>query len=255
MAVFFWHRYYNGKPKQVANQVLGCSFDCHVSGGPPSSKNLPNICDGNFRHCGKPTRLVAQLTKTPKGSEAAAGKVCRLLTKIFKDKMPPPKTSSQASSSTAHGETRAQAEDRIAMELATDESWEELKNKDKGVHESLMMEVKIEDDDDFQKEHLDRVLRMQTGFKCEATDEGQKHLMAFDLYEPERDFEHVCWLPHDLMLYALRTDPQLRLLFLEGYVEMENKADSSGEHEYQVKLFLMREYTFQRKLPKFSGLA
>ena len=96
---------------------------------------------------------------------------------------------------------------------------------------------------------------MQTGFKCEATDEGEKHLMAFESYDPERDFEHVYWLQHDLMLYALRTEPQLRLLFVESYVEIENKADACGEHEYQVKLSLMREYTFQGKLPKFSGLA
>ena len=91
---------------------------------------------------------------------------------------------------------------------------------------------------------------MDPGFRCKDVQEKEDELLAFVSYNPKVDFEHVYWLPHDLMLYALRTDRDLRSLFKDSYVEMENLIDANGEQEYLVKLFLMEEYTYKGKLVK-----
>ena len=75
--------------------------------------------------------------------------------------------------------------------------------------------VKLEedDDDDTRKEHLKRVLQMDPGFRCKEVQEKEDELLAFVSYNPKVDFEHGYWLPQDLMVYALRTDRDLQILF------------------------------------------
>ena len=252
-------------PKQVVDPLVGCNFDSHISGGPHSSKHcsLPKISVGNFCHRGTPTRLVAQLT-------FLKGLKKRLLAqwKIFKDKMPPPakaaSSSSQAASSSAVRSSSPvirvlRTEDEIAITLAEDESAAEAnlqaETKDAMINEikrRLDEQIKIEEDedDDIRKEHLKRVLQMDPNFVTQTVQEKEDELLDFVSYNSKVDKDHVYWLPHDLMLYALRTDRELRAVFKDSYVEMENEIDQHGEQEYLVKLFAMDEYTYKSKLVK-----
>ena len=62
------------------------------------------------------------------------------------------------------------------------------------------------------------------------------------------DKDHLYWLVDDLALYALQTDQNLRAVFLDSYVEMENEINKFGVQEYLVKIFSMDEFDFRGKV-------
>ena len=192
-------------PQQVANPSSGCNpFESHVSGGPSVFEDFAE----NFRHCSKRTRSAAQSTwKTLKIA------VWKTLTKTF--------TMPSSSSVQKIKETHGAAEDRIELEMLTAES---------AVQDSPLLEapvvVKIEqDDDEIEKGQLERVLGIHGDLAFLQNPEKEQELADFESYEPKKDHEHLYWVPHKLMCYALRTQPFLRFLFRESYVEFKNDDD------------------------------
>ena len=79
---------------------------------------------------------------------------------------------------------------------------------------------------DYETFHLENVLKMKNGSADEVTPEGEQELEDFESYNGKKDSDHLYWVPYELMLYALKTQPGLRLLFNETFVKFKNKAPS-----------------------------
>ena len=106
------------------------------------------------------------------------------------------------------------------------------------------------EDDDTRKEQLKRVLQMDPNLVAMVIQEKEDALLNFVSYNSKVDKDHLHRLPHDLMLYALSTDRELRAVFLDSYVEIDSEIDKHGEQEHLVKLFAMDEYTYKSKKVK-----
>ena len=108
------------------------------------------------------------------------------------------------------------------------------------------MRVKEEEveDADTRRAQLKKVLEIDRDFSTMRIPEMEDKLNAFKSYKRivnnKVHKNHLYWLTHDLTLYALQTDQQLRAVFLDSYVEMENEIDQYGEQEYLVKIFARR---------------
>ena len=127
---------------------------------------------------------------------------------------------------------------------------DEVKHRlDRKVNYMRVKEEEVEDADT-RRVQLKRVLEIDRDFSTMRIPEMEEKLNAFKSYKRigengKVDKDHLYWLTDDLALYALQTDQNLRAVFLDSYVEMENEIDKSGEQEYLVKIFSMDEFDFR----------
>ena len=89
------------------------------------------------------------------------------------------------------------------------------------------------EDANTRRVQLKRVLEIDRDFSTMRIPEMEDKRNAFKSYKRivnnRDDKDHLYWLTHDLTLYALQTDQQLRAVFLDSYVEMEHEIDQYGE--------------------------
>ncbi|MCP2504690.1 MAG: hypothetical protein NLN65_05300 [Candidatus Poseidoniaceae archaeon] len=102
------------------------------------------------------------------------------------------------------------------------------------------------------KVQLKRILEMPRNYSTPSIPELEERLNTFKSYKRiqkngQVDKDHLYWLDDDLALYALQTDHNLRAVFLDSYVEMENEIDKFGNQEYLAKIFSMEEFDFRGK--------